>query len=291
MRPTPADDQAETLATMVASASAVMHPDVVAAGIAAAGLVDPETGVLRFAPNLAWRDVPLAAHLEGALGVPSDVDNDNTAAAWGEFRAGAGQGSSHMLFIGVGTGIGGGIVMDGRLMRGAHGFAGEIGHIVVEPDGPRCGCGNRGCWEQVASGTAISRAGRGVVRRHPYSQLVELSAGDPTGVTGAMVCDAALAGDTASRGILVEAGNRLGQGIASLVNILDPELVIVGGGVSQAGDLVLAPARDAYERFVEDAHHRPAVPIVASQLGADAGPVGAASLALERLDAGADRPA
>jgi glucokinase len=285
VRPTPAGDEASILATMVTSAEAVMDPAVATVGIAAAGLVESDTGVLRFAPNLAWRDVPLASHVAGALGVTAWADNDNTAATWGEFRAGAARRVRDLLFVGVGTGIGGGIVIDGSLVRGAHGFAGEIGHIVVEPDGPRCGCGNRGCWEQVASGSAIARAGRGAVRRHPYSELVARSKGDPKAVTGVMVTEAARAGDTASCGILVEAGNRLGQGIAGLVNVLDPELVIVGGGVSGAGELVLAPARDAYERTVEGFGYRPQVPIVAALLGSDAGAIGAGLLALERADA------
>ncbi len=284
MRPTPAEDQAATLATMVGSARAVMDPAVSVVGIAAAGLVESGSGIMRFAPNLAWRDAPLTGYVTESLGVPAWADNDNTAAAWGEFRMGAGRGSNHMVFVGVGTGIGGGFVIDGRLVRGAHGFAAEIGHIVVEPDGPRCGCGNRGCWEQVASGTAIARAGRSAVRRHPYSDLVERSGGDPRAVTGAMVTDAARAGDTASCGILVEVGHRLGQGIAALVNVLDPELVIVGGGVSDAGDLILAPARDAYRRFVEGADHRPSVPIVVAELGADAGAIGAAMLGLGHLE-------
>jgi glucokinase len=285
VRPTPADDQTATLATMVDSARALMVPEVRVVGIAAAGLVESGTGVMRFAPNLVWRDAPLAAYVTESLGVPAWADNDNTAAAWGEFSVGAGRGTSHLVFVGVGTGIGGGFVVDGRLVRGAHGFAAEIGHIVVEPDGPRCGCGNRGCWEQVASGTAIARAGRNAVRRHPYSDLVQRSRGDPRAVTGVMVTEAARAGDTASCGILVEVGHRLGQGIAALVNVLDPELVIVGGGVSDAGDLILAPARDAYGRFVEGAEHRPSVPIVLAELGGDAGAIGAAMLGLEHLDA------
>lgn len=284
VRSTPAEDQVAILGAMVSSARAVMDPAVATIGIAAAGLVGSDTGVLRFAPNLAWRDVPLAAHLAEAMGVPATADNDNTAAAWGEFRAGAGRAVRDLLFVGVGTGIGGGIVIDGSLVRGSNGFAGEIGHIVVEPDGPRCGCGNRGCWEQVASGSAITRAGRSAVRRHPYSGLVERSNGDPAAVTGSMVTEAARAGDTVACGILVEAGNRLGQGIAALVNVLDPGLVIVGGGVSESGHLFLAPARDAYERFVEGFDHRPRVPVVAAELGTDAGAVGAGLLALEHAD-------
>jgi glucokinase len=267
---------------MMSSVVAVMSPEVAAIGIAAAGLVD-DTGVLRFAPNLAWRDVPLADHLREATGAPVWAENDNNAAAWGEYRFGAGRDHGSLLFVGVGTGIGGGIVIDGDLVRGAHGFAAEIGHIVVERDGPACGCGNRGCWEQLASGSAIERKGRSAVARHPYSSLVERSGGDPGAVTGEMVTEAARDGDTPCRGILVEVGHRLGEGIAGLVNVLDPEIVIVGGGAADAGELLLAPARAAFRRTVEGPSHRPPVPIVAAELGSDAGAIGAATLALERL--------
>jgi len=284
VRPTPAQDQAATLQAMEASARAVATPDVAAIGISAAGLVEAGTGVMRFAPNLSWRNAPLVERIGGAFGVPTVADNDNNAAAWGEYRFGVGRGHANILFVGVGTGIGGGIIVDGRLLRGAHGFAAEIGHVIVEPDGPLCGCGNRGCWEQVASGSAITRDARAAVTRHPHSSLVELSGGDPAHVTGSMVTEAARQGDTVSRGILNEVGHRLGQGIAGLVNVLDPELVIVGGGVSEAGDLLLAPARTAYSRSVEGAAFRPEVPIVAASLVNDAGGIGAATMAFELLD-------
>jgi len=280
VRPTPAEDQRATLDTMVELARSVMTDGVVGVGIAAAGLVDLE-GTMRYAPNLAWRDVPLTGFVGSALGLPAVADNDVNAAAWGEFRFGAGRGRRHMLMITVGTGIGGGIVVDGNLYRGAHGFAAEVGHVVVEPGGPPCGCGNRGCWEQVASGVAITRAGRAAAARHPHSALVAMSGGDPEAVTGAMVTEAARGGDTVCRGIFVEVGHSLGVGIAGLVNVLDPELVVVGGGAAEAGDLLLAPARDAFHRSVEGVRHRPAVPIVAAALGVDAGAIGAAALAFE----------
>ena len=284
VRPTPAHDQEATLQAMEASARAVVTPDVAAVGISAAGLVEAGTGIMRFAPNLSWRNAPLVERIGGAFGVPTVADNDNNAAAWGEYRFGVGRDHANILFVGVGTGIGGGIIVDGALLRGAHGFAAEIGHIIVEPDGPRCGCGNHGCWEQVASGSAITRDARAAVTRHPHSILVELSGGDPAHVTGSMVTEAARQGDTVSRGILNEVGHRLGQGIAGLVNVLDPELVIVGGGVSEAGDLVLAPARTAYSRSVEGAAFRPEVPILAASLVNDAGGIGAATMAFELLD-------
>lgn len=285
VRLTPAADEAATLATMVEAARALGPALAAGVGIAAAGMVD-RRGSMRSAPNLSWRDVPLASYVGDQLALPCVADNDGNAAAWGEFRHGAGRGVGHLLMVSVGTGIGGGMVLDGRLYRGANGFAGEIGHIVVEPSGPRCGCGNRGCWEQVASGTAITRAGRKAAARHPHSSLRELAGGDPRAVTGDVVTRAAVDGDTVSRGILVEVGFRLGVGIAGLVNVLDPDVVVIGGGASEAGELFLAPARDAYRRSVEAAARRPEVPIVQAALGGDSAAIGAAALVVDHLDGG-----
>ena len=280
-RPTPADDMAATLATMVAGARAVLSAEVQGIGVAAAGLVERTTGVLRFAPNLAWRDAPLVSHLQEALHLPVVADNDNTAAAWGEFRFGAGQGYRDLLLVGVGTGIGGGIVADGRLFRGAHGFAAEIGHVLMDPAGPTCGCGNRGCWEQLASGQAVTRAGRQAVEERVRSLITERADGDPSVVDGPMVTAAANDGDPVAVAILAEVGRWLGVGIGGLVNVLDPEVVVVAGGVAAAGDLLLEPARAAFRNAVEAADHRPAVPIVPAMLGDHTGVVGAAALVLE----------
>jgi glucokinase len=281
--PTPADDQEATLAAMIELARALRTEGVVAVGVGAAGMVEVPSGVLRFAPNLAWRELPIAGRMREALGLPCQVDNDATVAAYGEYRFGAGRGYRHLLLVTVGTGIGGGVVADGRLFRGAHGFAAEIGHIIVEPGGPTCGCGNRGCWEQVAAGRAIDRLGRRAARTEEGATLRELAGGDPEAVDGRMVTEAAMGGDPAAVGILAEVGRRLGQGIAGLVNVLDPEAVIVGGGAAVAGDLLLEPARAAYVDAVQGPEHRPPVPIVPAALGNDAGAVGAATLALEEL--------
>lgn len=279
--PTPAQDMVATLATMVKTARAVLTPEVGGVGVAAAGMVEAGTGVLRFAPNLAWRDVPLVGHLEAELGLPVVADNDNTAAAWGEHRFGAGRGYHDILLVGVGTGIGGGIVSGGKLFRGAHGFAAEIGHVVVDPSGPVCGCGNRGCWEQMASGQAVARAGRQAVRDGVETSLAERSNKDPERVTGPMVTQAAKTGDAVAVSILAEVGRWLGRGIGGLVNILDPEIVILAGGVVEAGDLLLEPARAEVREAVEAADRRPEVPVVIAALGSDCGVVGAAALVLE----------
>lgn len=279
--PTPADDVEATLETIVKAARAVMTPGVGGVGIAAAGLVAWKTGELVFAPNLAWRQVPLARYLTSELGVPVVADNDNTAAAWGEHVFGAGRGVEDLLLVGVGTGIGGGIVSGGRLFHGAHGFAAEIGHVVMDPAGPLCGCGNRGCWEQLASGQAVTRAGRAAVRDGARTVLADLTAGDPDRITGPMVTRAARDGDATSIAILADVGHWLGVGIGGLVNILDPEIVVMAGGVAEAGDLLLDPARAAYRDTVEAAEMRPDVPIVMAELGSHTGVVGAAALVLE----------
>ena len=277
---TPATDAEATTRTIVALARELMgeRNDVAALGVGAAGMVD-RSGVMRFAPNVAWREVPLAEKIRSGVGLPTLVDNDANVAAWGEFRFGAGRGSADMLLVTVGTGIGGGIVAGGKLFRGGHGFAGEIGHIIVEPNGPLCGCGNLGCWEQVASGRAIGRLGREAAQEHPESLIVELSGGQASAVTGLAVTAAAMKGDPVAVRILAEVGRRLGEGIAGLVNILDPDMVVVGGGVIEAGELILEPARRAFLDSVEAPEHRPEVPLVAAMMGNDAGAVGAADLA------------
>lgn len=279
--PTPANDQTEALPAIEAAGTAVLEDGVVAIGVGLAGLIDVRAGVLLSAPNLAWRDLRVSEGLGARFGLPVTVDNDATAAAWGESRFGASQGYDDSLFVGVGTGIGGGIVAGGRLFRGAHGLAGEIGHIIVEPDGPPCGCGNRGCWEQVASGLAIARAGRRAVTEEPGSTIARLAGGDPRRATGELVTEAARDGDAVAVAILTSVARRLGEGVAGLVNVLDPEVVVIGGGVGEAGDLLLGPLRAAYLAAVEGADVRPEVPIVPARLGNDAGAIGAALLAIE----------
>jgi glucokinase len=282
---TPAEDPEATMGAMIDAAKGLLDPEVVAVGVGAAGLVEASSGVLRFAPNLAWRELPIAARMGEALSLPCQVDNDANVAAWGEYRFGAGRGYRHMLLVTVGTGIGGGIVAGRRLFRGAHGFAAEIGHIVVEPNGPLCGCGNRGCFEQVASGQAIGRLGREAAAEHPMSLIAELVGRDPAKVSGETVTKAARQGDDVAVRILVQVGRRLGEGIAGLANVLDPQVVVVGGGAIVAGDLLLDPARERFREAIEAPDHRPAVPIVPAQLGNDAGAIGAAALALEELGA------
>lgn len=262
-------------------------PAAGAVGVGAAGLVDPEAGVILGAPNLAYRNLPVRAMLEDRLGLRVVVDNDANVAAWGEALYGAGKGAGDQVMVTVGTGIGGGLVLGGQLYRGAHGVGAELGHMVVDPDGPVCGCGNRGCWEAVASGTAIGRMARERIGEAAAAGSLVLSAagGDPEAITGEIVGRVAAQGDAFAREIVAGAGRMLGVGLASIVNVFDPEIIVVGGGAAAGtGELLLGPAREAMAEHVLGWEWRPRVRVVPAGLGNDAGIVGAAALARELLE-------
>ncbi|WP_134772904.1 ROK family glucokinase [Ornithinimicrobium flavum] len=254
---------------------------VAAVGIGAAGFVDAERGVVVFAPHLPWRDHPLRDRLAERLDVPVLVDNDANAAGWAEHRFGAGQGETHLAVVTLGTGIGGAVITHGRLQRGRRGLAGEFGHQQMVPGGRPCECGHDGCWEQYVSGSVVGRAGQELVRAGgaPARALDELCGGDPARLTGEHVTRAARAGDPASVAVLAEVGERLGEGLAGVVAALDPGRVVVGGGLSEAGELLLRPARTALSRRLVGGAHRSVPDVVAARLGARAGLVGAADLA------------
>jgi glucokinase len=253
-------------------------------GGAAAGFVDALRSTVLFAPNLAWRETPLRAALEQRLGLPTVVENDANAAAWGEARFGAGHGEDHVVVLTVGTGIGGGIVLDGHLLRGRFGVAAEIGHLNVVPDGRRCGCGLEGCWEQYASGRALVQEAQEQASASPAiaKEMLALAGGRPENITGPMVTKAAQAGDVAALGCFDELGKWLGRGIAQLAAILDPAIFVIGGGVSSAGDLLRQPAMQAYHKHLTGRGHRPTAEVRMAELGPAAGMVGAADLARRR---------
>lgn len=245
-------------------------------GVGAAGLIDLD-GVVRYAPNLNWRDYPLRAVLASKLGLPVRVENDAAAAAWAEYTVGAGHAASGgALMLTLGTGVGGGLVTDGHLVRGAHGLAAEFGHMIIAEGGPPCPCGNRGCLEALTSGTAIGRAARRAVADRSLPDGCSLY--DVDDLTGVDVTVAARSGDEGARTILADTGRWLGVGIASLVNSLDPEVVIIGGGVSAAGPLLLEPAIAAYHARVVARAQRTVPPVVRAHLGDRAGVIGAALL-------------
>jgi glucokinase len=253
---------------------------LVGVGVGAAGWFDRTGDTVLFSPHLAWRNQELRRDLGRRLRRPLWVGNDADAAAWAEYRYGAGRASSLMVMITLGTGIGGGLVIDGRLQRGAHGVVGEWGHMRVVPDGRLCACGNRGCWEQYASGNALGQTARDVATKSPAAaaSLLDRVGGDLGRITGEVVAKAAAEGDPLADELLHEVGSWLGQGIADISAILDPEVVVIGGGVSVLGETVLGPARERLERALPGRGFRPGPRVVAAELGAQAGLVGAADL-------------
>jgi len=264
--------------------------EIEAVGLAAAGFMAADRRVATFGPNIAWRNYPLAERVGALLtvAVPVVVENDANAAGWAEFAHGAAQGKPNMTMLTIGTGLGGALVVDGRLVRGAYGFGAEIGHIAMVPGGDLCGCGHHGCWEQYASGSALVRWARQAAVEDPQRAvtLLELAGGDPEKIKGHDVTAAAFDGDELAVALLARLGEWIGRGCANLASTLDPEIFVVGGGVIAAGDFVLGPARAAYEAALPVINLRPVAPIVAAHMGNDAGMVGAAALAREAIASG-----
>jgi glucokinase len=282
LRPTPSTDPRETQ-TVIVDVIRELGADhaVDAVGIGAAGFVDERRSSVLFAPNLAWRDEPLREAIETATRLPVVVENDANAAAWAEVRFGAGRGENHVVIVTVGTGIGGGIVLDGRLLRGRYGIAAEIGHINLVPNGRRCGCGLEGCWEQYASGRALLGEAQELASVSPAvsGRLLELAGGHPQAITGQMVTDAARAGDVTALRCFDNVGTWLGRGMAQLAAILDPAMFVIAGGVSTTGDLLANPTRRAFLENLTARGHRPHAELRMAELGAEAGIVGAGDLA------------
>lgn len=278
-RPTPRG-AAAIVDTLVATAGDVLGAigGAVAVGAGVPGLVDV-TGVLQVAPNLPGvSELPVQALLAERLGLPVQVDNDATCAAWAERELGAARGADHAVLVTLGTGIGAGIVADGRLYRGRHGFAGEAGHMIVDPNGPRCPCGQRGCWERYASGSGLGRIAREAAHAGRAARIVELAGGDAEGVRGEHVTVAAAEGDGDALTVMETYGWWLALGLANLANLLDPEVFVLGGGLVEAGEVLLEPTRRAFDELVEGVRYRE-VRIVAAELGERAGAIGAALLA------------
>jgi glucokinase len=255
--------------------------EIVAVGIGAAGFVDVDRARVLFAPHLAWRNEPLRDAVAEAVALPVVVENDANAAAWAEWRFGAGRDETRLVCVTLGTGIGGGIVSDGMVWRGRHGMAGEFGHMIVVPDGHRCECGNRGCLEQYASGNVLGREARELARAgSPVTvPLVERVGGDIDALVGPVITEAARDGDPVAIELFEEVGRWLGIGLANLAAALDPGMFVIGGGVSDAGELLLRPARESFRRFLTGRGFRPEPRILKAALGPEAGLVGAADLA------------
>jgi glucokinase len=271
-----------TIVEVVAELLQLAGPEPVAAvGIGAAGFVAADRATVVFAPHLSWRHEPLQQALQKRVAVPIFVDNDANAAVWAEWKFGAAQGETHVMMITLGTGIGGGILINAQVQRGRFGIAGEFGHMQVVPGGHRCECGNRGCWEQYASGNALVREARSLLSANSpiASDLLESVDGVVGNLTGPLITQAARDGDPTARELLAEIGHWLGLGIANLAAAFDPGMFVIGGGVSAAGDLLLTSARETFKRQLTGRGYRPEARIVAAQLGNDAGLIGAADLA------------
>lgn len=250
-------------------------------GVGVPGMVDRRGGILRFSPNLPGAVGADMAHLLGERlpGTAVHVANDANCAATAEVLLGAARGAGEVLVVTLGTGIGGGVVTGGRVCSGAFGFAGEVGHMVVDPAGPPCPCGGRGCWERYASGGGLARLAREAAYGGRLHEAVALAGGDPELVRGEHVTRAAAAGDPGALGVLDELGWWIAVGLANLTAVLDPEIIVIGGGLAEVGELLLGPTRRAFADLVEGGRARPAIGIVPAALGERAGAVGAALLA------------
>jgi len=282
-RQTPATDVSDTLDRIVEVIQELTAThEVEAVGIGAAGWIDAKRSTVLFAPNLAWRNEPLREEVARHVTVPVVVENDANVAAWAEFQFGAAADATEsMVMFTVGTGIGGALIIGGELVRGAHGIAGELGHVTAVPDGHPCGCGKRGCIEQYASGKALARFARATAEQDSERAmaLLALAGGDPAAITGPMVTSAARGGDPAALDAFREVGHWLALALADLVQIVDPQVLVVGGGVIDAGDLLLKPARAAFPEILAQRGRLPVGEIRGALLGNTAGVVGAADLA------------
>jgi glucokinase len=258
-----------------------LQGEIVAIGVGIAGLVDAN-GVLRYGPNLPGViDAPVRDALAQRTGVPVVVDNDANVAGWGEVRFGAAAGSRDALLVTLGTGIGGAIVLDGAVLRGAHGFAAEIGHFTVDRDGPVCACGERGHWEAIASGSALGRMARELVASGAGAAILAQAGGNAAAVNGRHVGAAASAGDADALELLRVYSDNVALGLSALANILDPAIIVISGGLVTLGDLLFSPLQRAFLAHIEAPEHRPSVPIVPATLGERAGAIGAAAIAAD----------
>jgi glucokinase len=261
---------------------------VLGVGIGAPGPLDRATGIVRITPNLGWSEFPLRARVAEGTGLPTALENDANCATLGEWWTGAARGARHVVGVTLGTGIGGGLILDGRLFHGASDVAGEIGHMTIEVDGRWCGCGNHGCLEAYASGSAIAARAREALADGRPSAMRDLAGGDLAALTTAHVYGAAAGGDAAARAIVAETARYLGTGIASLLNVFNPDVVVIAGGVTQAGDALLGPVREEVARRAFRAA-TDACRIVPATLGRGAGVIGAAAAFLAQLPGGPEQ--
>jgi len=261
----------------------VASSGICAIGVGAAGISNPEAGILFTSPNLpGLRDVPLRDVMQERLGKKTFLINDANAAALGEFYFGAARGARNFIYVTLSTGIGGGIVIDGKIYTGAIGAAGEVGHMTIDDNGPICNCGNKGCWETLASGTALAREAKHRIKERVRTSILDYAEGDVEKVTAQVIHSAAEQGDSLAKELIARTGYYVGVGLANLINIFNPELIVIGGGLSNIGDMLLKPAfKTAGERAYKEAFQ--AVRFASAELGRNSGVLGAAAFALQEM--------
>lgn len=281
---TPSDENAlEDAVSGVVDELRNRHDDVIAVGLAVAGFVANDRRSVMFAPHLAWRAAPVADRIAKRVDLPVTLEHDANAAALGEHRFGAARGARVAALVAIGTGIGAGLLLDGEIYRGGYGVAPELGHLTVVPGGRACPCGKYGCWERYCSGTALAATAIELLARYPGEStvLARETSGDPGSITGRRVAGAARDGDPIAQRAVAELAKWLGEGLALVADVFDPEIVVIGGGVSGSATLFLDEAREHYTAAITGARHRPLARIRTAHLGDDAAMVGAAALALE----------
>lgn len=285
--PSPAQDpdqMVEVVASLITELADAAGQELEAVGVAAAGFIDATGSTVLYAPNLKWRNEPLRERLEQRTKLAVVIENDANAAGWAEFRFGAGQGTKDMAMLTLGTGVGGAIISDGQLRRGGFGIAGELGHIRVVRDGRPCGCGRKGCVEQYASGTALLNAAKALVASNdPAAAMLAQLSPSAGQLTGQHIAQALLAGDSGARALIEDLGQYLGEAMGSITAALDPEVYVIGGGLSEAGELVLDPIRRSFEAEVPANGFRPVAKVVGATFSNQAGVIGAADLARQSL--------
>lgn len=272
-------DQIFKLINDVIDTAHLKTSDIIGIGLGSPGLVDKAGETILFSPNLPqWRNIPIKRMIAERFAIPCVLENDANAAAWGEKWVGAGKEARSMVMITLGTGIGGGIVIENRLWRGANNVAGEIGHMVIQTNGPRCSCGNHGCIEVYASATAMVRRFKELLQNGASSSLK-----DSKEITAKMINDAATQGDKASLDIIRETGRYLGIALVNIMHILNPEVIVLTGGMTGSGELLMAPIREVTQQRAFEASYKD-TKIVFSELGNDAGIIGAAGCLLKELE-------
>ncbi len=272
--------------TTVVGALRTRHPEVATVGIGAAGMVDLD-GMIHYAPNVAgFRKTPVQADVEAAVGLPTVVDNDANVAAYAEVRFGAARGLTDAMVITLGTGIGGGVLVGGHVLRGAHGFAAEVGHFQIDPNGPMCKCGERGHWEAMASGNALGAMAQTAATRGDLPSVLVAVDGDVDSIRGTHVSDAARTGAADALALVDAYAFNVAIGLVGLANIFDPSLIAIAGGLVNDGDLYLAPIVAHFLCHIEGAEYRAVPQIVPAQLGERAGVIGAAVTALDAIPVG-----